>query len=358
MAIADEAHAYEAERGMVAVLEWRAWEGFLLAHVLGDHAVRIETDPFREFPKAEFERICANVATVCFQINLSVRRQLPIGVRDLAIRFRERGLYVVNGSVEDIRKSALHAHLEAVGLRSPKADPIGAPDERLFIKTDLNYGGDVERWLPPEIIMAAGLDRLISADLGAYNYRIAERSELPDAVWTDPAIVVERYVGNAEESFFRVYFAGKRIVIVKAFAPGIIKKMSNDPRDVNFLAELDSLKAGDDRLPLSPALKQDVATFVATAPVEFGCIDIVHDGEDRHYVIDLNLTPYAGRGSSDPALTRFLRQGLMNARQRKPPAPSDLRSPLIGRDREIANLQSAPDRRQTVTCAWDATSKR
>ena len=359
MAIADEAYACEAERGTVAVLEWRAWEGFLLAHVLGAHAVRIETDPFREFPKADFERICATVATVCFQINLSVRRRLPIGVRDLANRFRDRGLHVVNGFVEDVRKSALHAHLESLGLRSPKADPIGAPDERLFIKTDLNYGGDVERWLPPEIITAAGLDRLISPDLGAYDYRVAAHSELPDAVWVDPAVVVERYVANAEESFFRVYFSGKRIVIVKAFAPGIVKKLSTDPRDVNFLAELDSLKAGDDRLPLSPALKHDVAAFVDTVPAEFGCIDIVHDGEDRHYVIDLNLTPYAGRGSSDPALNRFLRQGLMNPRQRRAARTEWASKPsLIGRNREIADMQSAPDRRQTATCAGDATSKR
>jgi hypothetical protein len=328
MAIADEAYDCEAERGTVAVLEWRAWEGFLLAHVLGDHAVRIEIDPFREFSKAEFECICVTSAAVCFQINLSVRQRLPIGVSDLANRFRERGLHVVNGFVEDVRKSTLHAHLQAVGLRSPKADPTGAPDERLFIKTDLNYGGDVERWLPPEIITAAGLDRLISPDLSAYGYRVARRDELPDAVWADPAIVVERYVANAEESFYRVYFSGKRIVIVKAFAPGIVKKLSHDRRDINFLADLDSLKTGHDRLPLSPALKQDVAAFVETAPAEFGCIDIVHDGEDRHYVIDLNLTPYAGRGSSDPALTRFLRQGLMNPRQRKPPAPSGPRSPL------------------------------
>ena len=298
----------------------------MLAHVLGDHALRIETDPFDEFPEADFQFVCENASMVCFQINLCARQRLPIGVRDLASRFRERGLHVVNGFVEDARKSALDVHLNAVGLRSAKADPTGAPDERLFIKTDLNYGGDVERWLPPDILSAAGLDRLISPDLGAYGYRVARRDKLTDAIWADPAIVIERYVANSEDSFFRVYFSGKRIAIVKAFATGIVKKLSADPRDINFLAELDALKGGDDGLPLSPALKHDIATFVESSPAEFGCIDIVHDGEDRYYVIDLNLTPYAGRGPSDPALTRYLRQGLMDPWHRKPPAMSGPRS--------------------------------
>src|SRR5882762_11221993 len=98
--------------GTVAVLEWRAWNGFLLAHVLGNDAVRIETDPFREFPSVQFDRVCDSVTTVCFQINLSVRGRLPLRIRDLTNRFAERGVYVVNGLVQDIRKSTLHAHLE------------------------------------------------------------------------------------------------------------------------------------------------------------------------------------------------------------------------------------------------------
>jgi hypothetical protein len=98
----------------VAVLEWRAWEGFLLTHVLGDDAERIEVDPFRELPSEEFDRICDSFATVCFQINLSVRGRLPLRIRDLTNRFVERGVFVVNGFVQDIRKSTLQKHLETI----------------------------------------------------------------------------------------------------------------------------------------------------------------------------------------------------------------------------------------------------
>ena len=99
MVIADEVFDRGPSGGKVAVLEWRAWDGFLLPHVLGDDAVRIETDPFHEFPAVQFDRVCDSVTAVCFQVNLSVRGRLPLRIRDLTNRFVERGVYVVNGLV-------------------------------------------------------------------------------------------------------------------------------------------------------------------------------------------------------------------------------------------------------------------
>lgn len=317
MVIAGQVVNHGASGDQVAILEWQAWRGFLLTHVLGEQAARIETDPFREFPSAQFDHICDSFTTVCFQINLSVRRRLPLQIRDLTDRFVERGVYVVNGLVQDIRKSTLQAHLESIGLPSLKAAQHGPSDEILFLKTDLNYGGELERWLPPETIEAVGLERLISSNIGSYRYTTVERGMIDESVWTDAAIVIEKYVTNKENSFYRVYFSGQRVIIVKAFAPGIIKKLSDDPRDTNFVTDLEHLKAGTDELSLSATLKRDIATFVENTPVEFGCIDIVHDGRDKHYIVDLNLTPYAGIRVYDHFLNDFLRSGITDPTQRK-----------------------------------------
>src|ERR1051326_6895947 len=198
MVTAGEVVNHGASGDKVAVLEWQAWGGFLLTHVLGERAARIETDPFREFPSAQFERLCDSFKTICFQINLSVRGRLPLRIRDLTDRFVERGVYVVNGLVQDIRKSTLHAHLEAVGLPSLKASRSGPADEILFLKTDLNYGGELERWLPRESLAAAGLERLVSADIGAYRYKTVERGMIEETVWADAAVVIEKDVANGE----------------------------------------------------------------------------------------------------------------------------------------------------------------
>jgi hypothetical protein len=301
----------------IAVLEWKAWEGFLLKHVLGDDVLKIETDPFREFPSADFDRICESFTTVCFQINLSVRSRLPVGIRELTDRFMARGIHVVNGFVQDIRKSTLQSHLEVIGLSSAKATPSGPADEVLFVKTNLNYGGELERWVPAESLAAGGLEHLVSSDIGAYQYKTVERGMIEAGIWTDPSIVIEKYVTNEEDSFYRVYFSGQQIIIVKAFAPRIIKKLSGDSRDTNFVTDLESLKDGTDELEISETLRRDVATFVEHTPVEFGCIDVVHDGREHHYVIDLNLTPYAGTRPHDPYLTNFLRSGITNPERRK-----------------------------------------
>jgi hypothetical protein len=326
MVIADEVFDQSTAGDRVAVLEWRAWEGFLLTHVLGGHAVRIETDPFGEFPSVEFERICDSCAVVCWQINLSVRARLPLRIQDLTQRFVERGVYVVNGLVQDIRKSTLQAHLRSLGLASLTASRSGPADEILFVKTDLNYGGELEKLLAPESIAAAGLEPMISRDVGAYHYQAFERETIPEQTWTDAGLVIEKYVTNSENSFYRAYFSGQRIIIVKAFSAGMIKKLSGDDRDTNFVTDLEALKAGTDEQPISERLKAHVAAFVEHTPADFGCIDIVHDGEDHHYIIDLNLTPYAGTREYDAFLSGFLRAGILDPLNRRVGEP--ITSPL------------------------------
>jgi hypothetical protein len=43
----------------------------------------------------------------------------------------------------------------------------------------------------------------------------------------------------------------------------------------------------------------------------------VHDGNENHYIIDLNLTPYAGTRPHDPYLTNFLHLGIIDPTRRK-----------------------------------------
>lgn len=299
-----------------------------MTQVLREAALRVEVDPFRPFPEEDFERVCDAASTVCFHINLSVRAPLAMGTRALSERFQERGLHVVNGRVQDIRKSSLHRHLEAIGLLSPGASQDGPPDEVLFLKTDLNHGGSLERWLPPETIEACGYQPLISADMGPYQYRALHRAELTDEAWQDPALAVEKFIHNYEHSFYRAYFSGKNVIIVKAHAPQTIKKIAGDPRDICYLSDLPTLRAGTDDLPISERLKRDVLTFVEASPVEYGCVDILHDGRDNHYVVDLNLTPYAGSAPGNESLNDILRAGMTHPGGRKASGPQN--GPLVG----------------------------
>ena len=186
----------------------------------------------------------------------------------------------------------------------------------LFVKTELNHGGAKEKTLSPELQKRIGLEGLLT-DTGPYDYRIDTRTNICTDVWTNPALVVERYIDNSEGSFYRVYFCGKQFVIVKAYASEIIKKIAADPRDTNYVSELDYLKDGTDELPISPRLKSEVATFIDKTPLEFGCLDIVHDDRENYTIVDLNLTPSADSGDPDEQLSKFLKLGITEACQRK-----------------------------------------
>lgn len=301
----------------VAVLEWHGWTNFLLPRVLDDAGLRWEVDPFGPFPESQFEELCSAVSVVCFHVNLSIRIGLPLRLADLARSFSSRRVHVVNGFVEDIRKSALQRHLESAGLPSVRALRAGPADELLFVKTELNYGGETERMVPPELSARLGITQLISPQVEPGAYWTTCRGALADTVWDDPSLTVERFISNSEGSFYRVYFAGRQVIIVQAFDRSVIQKMRGGDRDVNYLCNLDDLRSGSDGLPLSSRLKQVITVFLDHTPIEFGALDIVHDGHDNHYIVDLNPTPSAPDGSPNNQLNDFLRRGIIHPEYRR-----------------------------------------
>ena len=299
----------------IAVLKWQTCTG-LFRFILGDEADIIDVDPFSECSTELFERLCRDYSIVCFQIDLSHFRTLPIAPQSLSRRLRKQGLHVVNGRILDIRKSALHQHLETIGLNSPRALEQGDPEERLFVKSNLNFAGVMESGLAPGLQKQLGFDRLLP-DIGPYDYHILRRKDLAEQVWHDPTLVVEKFISNVEDSFYRVYFCGKQIVVVKGYTAARIKKIADDPRDTNYVSELDYYLDGSDGLPLSPQLKAQVGGFIHKTPVEFGCLDIMHDGKETYTVVDLNLTPSADGGDPSPRLSAFLKLGVTLPAQRK-----------------------------------------
>ena len=308
------------------VLEWPEPGDSLLSGVLGDLARRVEIDPFRKQSAQSLDDICRDAEIICFHVDLTLRRGLQLGIARWTRRLLKQGRYVVNGLVQDISKKSLASHLRRIHLPTCNATKRGPGDEALFVKTNLNYGGRKEKILPPEVIEATKLSELISAEIDSYSYRVSARRDIPQDLWADRAVTIERYVRNSQETFVRAYFSGVQIVIVVAHAPGPIKKLCGDPRDTNYITDIDHLRGGAKDFKLSDSLKSMMCRFVEETPVEFGCIDIVHDDFDNYYIIDLNTTP-SGVGATDPELNEYLRHGITNPALRKGPCRPG--SPLL-----------------------------
>jgi hypothetical protein len=287
----------------ILVYHWHAWEGFLISHLTADHC-RLEANHEDDITHVA-RYLSPNIRAVLLQINLSRSADFPARRRELVQALKERNILVLNTEVEDISKRNLHRLLEKAGLRSAKALENGPADQFLFVKSDLNWGGAAEQRLPDELRekLLVRRDALLQSWDSYYTVR---RGDMRPELWSDTSIVIEEYIENAENSFYRIYVFGDAVVVVKAHSEALIKKISGHCRDQNFMFSKRQLIEQTTELPAG--LQKTITTFITRHALAYCCLDIVHDTKN-YVIVDLNLTPYAGVDEQTADVVDFLRQG-------------------------------------------------
>ncbi|MFT4924979.1 MAG: hypothetical protein ACI8WB_001069 [Phenylobacterium sp.] len=287
----------------VLVYHWRAWPGFLISHLVDKSnqlPARYEDD-ISQFEQA----LTANIKAVLLQINLSRSEHFPELRSQLISDLQQRGLLVLNQFVGDITKHNLHKMLHAAEVPNVKVPQQGDGDEWLFVKTNLNWGGEIEQSLPTAL-----LPRFSDSSprtLQRHNqYYKRQRKNLAPSLWQDDSVVIEKYIDNPEDSFYRVYAFGNAVVVVKAHSKDLVKKISGDDRDCNYFYRRDQIINDKTQLPVN--LQHTIAQFLRNIRLDYFCLDIVHNQTD-YYVIDLNLTPYAGIKDQTTEATEYLIAG-------------------------------------------------
>jgi len=292
----------------LVVYEWCTGDRFL-AQVLFPGAIRLMalSDAPADALVAHWPKGCDRLL---FQVNLSRTERFPARRQELIRAVQERGVRVLNAHLDDIRKSTLHRMLARLGLNSAAASREGDGDEPLMVKTDFNYGGLYERLLSPEERRHLGVSAEEIPISDWNDYRVMPRREVPDAFWSDPTLVIERFIDNPDGRFYRVYGVGDRVVIVEAHGTGAVKKISDDPRDVNYTADLARLAEIDRNGALPLALVRVIEAFLLGTGLDLGSFDIMDDGAGGFYVVDLNLTPFGGGSHASDEVLDHLRGGL------------------------------------------------
>lgn len=290
----------------ILVYHWRAWRGFLISHLIADYC-HVEANYDDDFSCLD-KVLTPNIKAVLPQINLTDYSLFPKQRNQIIERLKARDIKVLNTQIVDISKHNLHRLLQNAGLRCAKASQSGDPDEDLFIKTNLNWGGELERRLPAELVPKF-YDEQNSLVQHWNEYYLRRRHEIPTEHWQNANIVIEKYIYNNENSFFRVYCFGESVVIVKAYNNALIKKIGNHDRDSNICCYRNELSSGIAGLP--DDLVQTIHGFITAYPLDYFCLDIVHDMQ-QHYIIDLNLTPYSGEHEQSSQATEFMREGALD----------------------------------------------
>lgn len=291
----------------VAIIEWCAWERFLLPYI-ATNAVRIAADPFNAESRNNIIERASAYELVCFQINLSVSYDLPIGLTQISQTLEALGCRVLNAHCQDITKAALHRVLTKCGL--PSLRQIGAPEQdcMVIIKSNLNCGGTVERREFASIPRRSISAQLLRDDYGPLSYQVMCSSDVPATTYADDKLVVERFIENRDDCIYRMYFAGRNRVVVKVHGTGHIIKVNGDNRDINIAYSEEETDAAKEVLPC------DVVAIGSKLPeamrAEFGCVDIVANDDGDAYAVDFNPTPHAGTQPPPSDVVEYLRLGL------------------------------------------------
>ncbi|MEM7801192.1 MAG: hypothetical protein AAF633_18515 [Chloroflexota bacterium] len=288
------------------VAEWEAWNGFLISALVEEtcrqHTV-IDTPP--DHIELSFDRIHAFL----WQINLSESKFFPKARIEIEQRLESQGIAILNKGFTDITKHSLQDLLVNYQLLSTRLNVPTAKNNLVIVKSTLNWGGELEARLTAEQQAEYGISQFVGPIQGHADYLILHESDVPDIVWETETLIVERFILNDEDSFYRAYCAGSAVVLVKAHAPEPIKKIAGDPRDTNDLLRFDGQTLCGNTAHLPSKLITMIEAFMELSQLDFFCLDIVHD-DDSFYIVDLNLTPWLGEALPTPKILEFMVKGL------------------------------------------------
>jgi hypothetical protein len=296
----------------VVVLEYHAWEGYLL-HALCPHATPIALTP-GERANRLIKAIPAAARVVAMHVDLSVTDGFLTHEEEFLAGLRARGITILNHRVTDIRKRTMHQVCRAHGLPSAGTGRSGPPDEMVIIKTDLNCGGRPERWILAEFgDPAAPFAHGISDELhDSTDYRVCRRRDVPESVWSDPSVVVERFIENPDGVYFRVSVVGRATMVSEAWSDDRIKKLTGENR-----MQLSHFYWFDKGAHVPLGTPSEAATRALVTARELGAAmgadfhgtDCVMDASGVIVPVDINKTPWWG-GVAKPGAAEHLRRGL------------------------------------------------
>jgi len=222
-----------------------------------------------------------------FHLNCTVTAKFPEERAALVEALTSRGVRVLNAHATDISKQHVQQVCAELGLPTVTAERDGHPDEMVIVKTDLNFGGDSEWALSDEQRSTLGIREGSDIIWKPNHYRVLPRRDVEPPWWSDPRLVVERFVTNRDERWYRAFLFLDRLAVCELSNPNQIKKVNESAVLRVWMLSLNELSVPAD----APArLIESLRRFVRAFPLDFGTVDVVADDAGSHYIIDVNTT--------------------------------------------------------------------
>lgn len=189
-------------------------------------------------------------------------------VPDAYARLMERYPRVLNGATRDIRKSRYSDCILARG------DPWTG---RVLIKTEANHGGHIDDALQ-RMALAAGMAGGEETPAVMDDYYLCESvRHVPDAIWSTPGVIVEKFVAEEDES-------GNHMRVWTFFGA--------EERSSRYRARVPLMRFSDYIDREEVPVPDEIRALRRRLGFDFGKFDYVKHG-GRYHLLDANRTPGA-----------------------------------------------------------------
>lgn len=247
-----------------------------------------------------------------WHVFLTYRSAIPRDRDALCLGLRKRGILTINEGVTDASKRHTQAVLAQLGLPTTLAGRDGDPEELLFLKSNHNFGGRAERQLPAPLRAFFGVVPPHPRAPRFDDYQIARRKQLRPDVFELEDIVLEHFVANRSDVFYRAFIAFDAVVLSRLVCKDAIKKALEATQRDDYLLSFSDAKSGFSSAPdeTSRRIMNDIHRFCRAFRLELGAIDVVMDDRGVPHIIDANSTAFGGDNLARPGLQEHLAQGL------------------------------------------------
>ena len=311
--------------GGIVIYEWHAWLPFLLP-TLFPHSKRIQAR-LGDWDSDVIGQLPSGTKLFAFHLNMTHTAGIPHHRRSLCRQLEKKGITTLNADATNTSKAFIQSACQRLGLQTTLAPIEGDAAEKLIIKTNWNYGGIGESRIDKHTQRLLGLASH-SDDMDAKSYKILRRDEVAPEVWLRPDLIVERFIENRQDLFFRAYWLWDRLVISEVIDPLPLKKMGEGIKRKNWFFKLsaDGLIPQGETSRVAQTLGTQIALFMQGTQFDLGTLDIVVDDDFNFFIIDVNTTP-SWRATSDDYIIAFLREARIGCPNQpvaaQPPAAVD-----------------------------------
>lgn len=205
-----------------------------------------------------------------FHIDLTCDESYYQDKQDLIKHLKILNMTMLNQHMNDISKKHIQQCCRDININSVTTTQFEDDEELCIIKSNLNCNGIPEG---KNII-----------------YSVLPKKQITEHEWNNSELVVEKFIQNKRNIFYRIYKSINRLVISEVVDQKLIKKM---PRGVKRVNSFVNLREDWSNHKFYKIIKQirDLSIYMK---IDFGTFDVVMSDTQDYYIVDVNKTPYWG----------------------------------------------------------------